>query len=46
MQQAGRVSKYTAFMYMGEVVEFGETDQIFTRPHKQQTENYITGRFG
>ena len=46
MQQAGRVSKYTAFMYLGELVEFGETDQIFTRPRKEQTENYITGRFG
>ena len=46
MQQAGRISKRTAFMYMGELVEFGETEQIFTRPQKQQTENYITGRFG
>ena len=46
MQQAGRISKYTAFMYLGEVVEFGETEQIFTRPKKEQTENYITGRFG
>ncbi len=46
MQQAGRVSKYTAFMYLGELVEFGETEQVFTRPSKTQTENYITGRFG
>jgi phosphate transport system ATP-binding protein len=46
MQQAGRISKYTAFMYLGELVEFGETERIFTRPSKQQTENYITGRFG
>ena len=46
MQQAGRISKYTAFMYIGELVEFGETEQIFTRPKKEQTENYITGRFG
>ena len=46
MQQAGRISKYTAFMYLGELVEFGETEQIFTRPKKEQTENYITGRFG
>ena len=46
MQQAGRVSKYTAFMYLGELVEFGETEQIFTNPVKEATENYITGRFG
>ncbi|HBK57164.1 MAG TPA: phosphate ABC transporter ATP-binding protein [Xanthomonadales bacterium] len=46
MQQAGRVSKYTAFMYLGELIEFGETEQIFTNPAKEQTENYITGRFG
>ncbi|MGQ0801475.1 MAG: phosphate ABC transporter ATP-binding protein PstB [Pseudomarimonas sp.] len=46
MQQAGRISRYTAFMYLGELVEFGETEKIFTRPTKQQTENYITGRFG
>jgi phosphate transport system ATP-binding protein len=46
MQQAGRISKYTAFMYLGELVEFGETENIFTRPTKEQTENYITGRFG
>ncbi|GIX35233.1 MAG: phosphate import ATP-binding protein PstB [Lysobacteraceae bacterium] len=46
MQQAGRISRYTAFMYLGELVEFGETEQIFTRPRQEQTENYITGRFG
>jgi len=46
MQQAGRVSRYTAFMYLGELVEYGETEQVFTKPRKQQTENYITGRFG
>jgi phosphate transport system ATP-binding protein len=46
MQQAGRISKYTAFMYLGKLVEFGETERIFTRPTQQQTENYITGRFG
>ena len=46
MQQAGRVSKYTAFLHAGELIEFGETEQMFTRPMKKQTENYITGRFG
>jgi phosphate transport system ATP-binding protein len=46
MQQAARISDRTAFMYMGELVEFGETEKIFTRPDKQQTEDYITGRFG
>jgi len=46
MQQAARVSRYTAFLYQGELVEFGETEQIFTKPVRQQTENYITGRFG
>lgn len=46
MQQAGRVSRYTAFMYLGELVEYGETEQVFTKPVKEQTENYITGRFG
>ncbi len=46
MQQAARASDYTAFMYMGELVEFGDTATIFTRPSKQQTEDYITGRFG
>lgn len=46
MQQAARVSDYTAYMYMGEMVEFGVTDQIFIKPRKKQTEDYITGRFG
>ncbi|HXF47732.1 MAG TPA: phosphate ABC transporter ATP-binding protein PstB [Burkholderiaceae bacterium] len=46
MQQAARCSDYTAFMYLGELVEFGDTDQIFIRPKKKQTEDYITGRFG
>ena len=46
MQQASRVSDYTAFMYLGELVEFGETEKIFTAPDKKQTQDYITGRFG
>ncbi len=46
MQQAARVSDYTAFMYLGEMVEFGQTNQIFTNPGKKQTEDYITGRYG
>lgn len=46
MQQAARCSNYTAFMYLGELIEHGETQQIFTRPQVQQTEDYITGRFG
>ena len=46
MQQAARVSDYTAFMYMGDLIEFGVTDTIFTNPEKKQTEDYITGRFG
>lgn len=46
MQQAARISDYTAFMYLGELIEFGETRQIFTRPHEKATEDYITGRFG
>ncbi|MER3546986.1 MAG: phosphate ABC transporter ATP-binding protein [Rhodanobacteraceae bacterium] len=46
MQQAARVSDMTAFMYMGELIEFGGTEKIFTKPDKQQTEDYITGRFG
>jgi len=46
MQQAARCSDYTAFMYLGEMVEHGSTQQIFTKPSKQQTEDYITGRFG
>ncbi|NDY42383.1 phosphate ABC transporter ATP-binding protein [Dissulfurirhabdus thermomarina] len=46
MQQAARVSDYTAFFYEGRLVEFGATEQIFTNPSKKQTEDYITGRFG
>jgi len=46
MQQAARVSDYTGFMYLGELVEFGETLQIFESPEKELTNNYITGRFG
>ncbi len=46
MQQAARVSDYTAYMYIGELIEFGVTDQIFIKPQKKQTEDYITGRFG
>ena len=46
MQQAARVSDETAFMYMGEMIEFGKTNQIFTNPAKKQTEDYITGRYG
>lgn len=46
MQQAARVSDYTAYMYLGELVEFGVTDQLFIKPRKKQTEDYITGRFG
>ena len=46
MQQAARVSDYTAFMYMGKLIEFGDTDTLFTNPGKRQTEDYITGRYG
>ncbi len=46
LHQAARVSDYTAFMYLGELVEFGESTQIFTNPKETRTENYITGRFG
>ena len=46
MQQAARVSDYTAYMYLGELIEFGVTDQLFLKPGKQATEDYITGRFG
>src|SRR5690348_11002415 len=46
MQQAARVSDFTAFFYLGELVEFGETGKLFTAPEKRQTEDYITGRFG
>ncbi|WP_428353058.1 phosphate ABC transporter ATP-binding protein PstB [Methyloprofundus sp.] len=46
MQQAARVSDFTAFMYMGDLIEFGDTNTIFTNPEKKQTEDYITGRYG
>ena len=46
MQQAARVSDYTAFLYLGELIEFGATDQLFTNPSEKQTEDYITGRYG
>ncbi|RPH39904.1 MAG: phosphate ABC transporter ATP-binding protein PstB [Burkholderiales bacterium] len=46
MQQAARISDYTAYMYLGELVEFGDTNQIFIKPTKKATEDYITGRFG
>jgi phosphate transport system ATP-binding protein len=46
MQQAARVSNFTAYMYLGELIEFGHTDQIFMKPARQETEDYITGRFG
>jgi phosphate transport system ATP-binding protein len=46
MQQAARVSDFTAYMYLGELVEFGQTEQIFMKPVRQETEDYITGRFG
>jgi phosphate transport system ATP-binding protein len=44
--QAARVSDYTGFMYLGELVEFGSTDEVFTRPATRRTSDYITGRFG
>ncbi len=46
MQQAARISDYTAYMYVGELVEFGKTEEIFVKPKKKATEDYITGRFG
>jgi phosphate transport system ATP-binding protein len=46
MQQAARISQFTAFMYLGELVEFGQTNRIFMNPEKRQTQDYITGRFG
>jgi phosphate transport system ATP-binding protein len=46
MQQAARVSDYTAYMYLGELIEYGDTDMIFTRPSRKETEDYITGKFG
>jgi phosphate transport system ATP-binding protein len=46
MQQAARVSDFTAFMYLGELIEYGDTKTVFTSPHHQRTQDYITGRFG
>jgi phosphate transport system ATP-binding protein len=46
MQQASRVSDYTAFMYLGRLIEYGPTSEIFTRPKLKETESYVTGRFG
>jgi phosphate transport system ATP-binding protein len=46
MQQAARVSDHTAFFYMGELVEMGATEQIFTNPKERRTEDYVTGKFG
>jgi phosphate transport system ATP-binding protein len=46
MQQAARISDYTAYMYLGEMIEFDKTDKIFTNPSKKETEDYITGKFG
>jgi phosphate transport system ATP-binding protein len=46
MQQAARVSDMTGFLYLGELIEFGTTEKIFTNPDKKQTDDYITGRFG
>jgi phosphate transport system ATP-binding protein len=46
MQQAARVSDYTAFMYLGELIEFDNTSKLFTNPSKKATEDYITGRYG
>ena len=46
MQQAARVSDFTAYMYLGELIEYGGTDDLFIKPKKKQTEDYITGRFG
>jgi phosphate transport system ATP-binding protein len=46
MQQAARCSDYTAYMYLGELIEFGETEKIFIKPQRKETEDYITGRFG
>jgi phosphate transport system ATP-binding protein len=46
MQQASRISNYTAFMYLGRLIEYGPTSQMFTKPHLKETEDYVTGRFG
>ena len=46
MQQASRISDYTAFMYLGDLIEYDETEKIFLNPKEKRTEDYITGRFG
>jgi len=46
MQQAARVSDFTAYMYLGELIEYGITDELFIKPKRKETEDYITGRFG
>ena len=46
MQQAARISDFTAYMYLGELIEFGDTSAVFTNPKRKETEDYITGRFG
>jgi phosphate transport system ATP-binding protein len=46
MQQAARVSDFTAFMYLGELIEYGDTSRMFTTPNDRRTQDYITGRFG
>jgi len=46
MQQAARVSDYTAYMYLGDLIEFSDTSTVFTNPKRKETEDYITGRFG
>ena len=46
MQQAARVSDYTAYMYLGEMIEYSDTNTLFTNPKKKMTEDYITGRYG
>jgi phosphate transport system ATP-binding protein len=46
MQQAARCSDYTAYMYLGELIEFGPTEKLFFKPTRKETEDYITGRFG
>ncbi|MFA6178851.1 MAG: phosphate ABC transporter ATP-binding protein, partial [Candidatus Methylopumilus sp.] len=44
--QAGRISDYTAYMYLGDLIEYDDTDKIFTNPARKETEDYITGKFG
>jgi phosphate transport system ATP-binding protein len=46
MQQAARVSDNTAFMYLGKLIEYGETSKLFTKPKEKRTQDYVTGRFG